>query len=214
MGRISKMKRELILEANKKLLKEYDIDDDNKMSFMDELKSDGGEEIMDEIGVTITDGEGTVDSLENNTEICQMSDMDSYVEKKFGQVVKEKFKDKAEEVLTTIKEYINKFIDFLDTLSIKELKKLFKNIKSKKSEADKTESGEEEVLKEFFGTSMALVTIFGSFTMPALILSIASIVLVTLIGFWLLKEILCAFNISFSSKKRCRVRSFELGQCK
>jgi hypothetical protein len=119
---------------------------------------------MDEIGVTLTDGEGTADSLENNTEICQMADMDSYVEKKFGQVVKEKFKDKAEEILGTIKEYINKFIDFLETLSIKELKKLFKNIKAKKSEADKTESGEEEVLKEFFGTSMALVTIFGSFT--------------------------------------------------
>jgi len=213
MGRISKIKRELILEANKKLLKEYDIDDDNKMSFMDELKSDGGEEIMNEIGISLTNQEDVINSLDN-TEICQMSDMDSYVEKKFGQVVKEKFKDKATEILNIIKEYINKFVDFLNTLTVKDLKKLFKNLKAKKSEAEKTESGDEEVLKEFFGTSMALVTLFGSFTMPALVLTIASVVLVTLIGLWLVNAILCAFNISVTSKKRCRVRSFEWGQCK
>jgi hypothetical protein len=200
------------LGDNKKLLREYDIDDDNKMSFIDELKSDGGEEIMNEIGVSLTNQEDVVNSLDN-LEICQMSDMDSYVEKKFGQVVKEKFKDKSEEVLKTIKESINKFIDFLNTLTVKDLKKLFKNIKAKKSEAEKSEGGD-EVLKEFFGTSMALVTLFGSFTMPALVLTIASVVLVTLIGLWLVNAILCSFNISLTSKKRCRVRSFEWGQCK
>jgi hypothetical protein len=215
MGRISRMKRDLILEANKKLLKENDIDDDSKMKFFNELTSDGGQEILSELGITVnedTDPESVVDSL-NESEICQMSDMDSYVEKKFGQVIKEKFKDKAEEVLNTIKEYINKFIDFLDTLSIKELKKLFKNIKAKKSEAEKSE-GSEEVLKEFFGTSMALVTLFGSFTMPALVLTIASVALVTFLGLWLINEIFCAINIRLSSVKGCRVRSFEWGQCR
>lgn len=215
MGRISRMKRDLIMEANKKLLKEYDIDDDNKMKFFNELTSDGGQEILSELGITVnedTDPESVVDSL-NESEICQMSDMDSYVEKKFGQVIKEKFKDKAEEVLNTIKEYINKFIDFLDTLSIKELKKLFKNIKAKKSEVEKSE-GSEEVLKEFFGTSMALVTLFGSFTMPALVLTIASVALVTFLGLRLINEIFCAFNIRLLSVKGCRVRSFEWGQCK
>lgn len=199
--------------VGKKLLKEHDIDDDVKISFIDELKSDGGEEIMNEIGISLTNQEDIVSSL-NNLEICQMSDMDSYVEKKFGQIVKEKFKDKATEVLNIIKEYINKFIDFLDTLSIKEIKKLFKNIKSKKSEADKVVSSEEEVLKEFFGTSMALVTLFGTFTMPALVLTIASVVIVTCIGLWLVKEVLCSFNISITNVKNCRVRSFEWGQCK
>jgi len=195
----------------KTLLREYDIDDDNIKSFMDELKSDGGEEIMNEIGVTVQDEQSMVDSIDN-AEICQFSDMGAYVDKKFGQVVREKFKDGAEEALKTIKEYLDKFVDFLNTLSSGDLKKLYKNIKSKKSEAD-TETEGEEVLKEFFGTSMALVTLFGSFTMPALVLTIASVALVTLVGIWLLKSILCAFNINITSKKRCRVRSFSWGQC-
>lgn len=200
------------LGEGKKLLREYDIYDDNKMSFMDELKSDGGEEILNQIGIPLTNQEDIVNSL-NNLEICQMSDMDTYVENKFGQVVKEKFKDKAEEVLKTIKESINKFIDFLNTLTVKDLKKLFKNIKAKKSEAEKSGDGE-EVLKEFFGTSMALVTLFGSFTMPALVLTIASVVIVTFIGLWLVNEVLCSFNISITTKKKCRVKSFEWGQCR
>ena len=199
------------LNEQKTLLREYDIDDDNIKSFMDELKSDGGEEIMNEIGVTVDNEQSMVDSLDN-TEICQFSDMGAYVDKKFGQVVKEKFKENAEEVLNTIKEYLDKFIDFLNTLGSGDLKKLYKNIKSKKSEAEKETDGE-EVIKEFFGTSMALVTLFGSFTMPALVLSIASVALVTLVGIWLLKSILCAFNINITSKKRCRVRSFSWGQC-
>jgi hypothetical protein len=212
---LRKMKHlfEYQLGDNKKLLREYDIDDDNKMSFMDELTSEGGDEIMKEVGISLTSQEDVINSLDN-TEICQMSDMDGYVEKKFGQIVKDKFKDKAEEILDTIKEYMDKFIDFLHTLTVKDLKKLFKNIKSKKSEAEKSVSDNEEVLSEFFGTSMALVTIFGSFTMPALILTIASVVLVTLIAIWLANAILCSFNISLKSVKRCRVRSFEWGQCK
>jgi hypothetical protein len=86
----------------KTLLREYDIDDDNMKSFMDELKSDGGEEIMNEIGVTVQDEQSMVDSIDN-AEICQFSDIGVYVDKKFGQVVREKFKDGAEEALKTIK---------------------------------------------------------------------------------------------------------------
>lgn len=191
----------------KRLLNEYDIDDDNKESYLAELTSDGGSEIMSEIGVS-TD----LESLKDNGEemFCQFSDIDSYVNNKFGSIVKEKFKDEAQKALDTIKEYIEKFIDFLDGLKISDLKKLFKDIKKKKSEVSSEEGGES--LNEFFGTTMALVSI-GSFTMPALVLTIASVTLVTLIGIWLIKTILCAFNISITTKKRCRVRSFSWGQC-
>ncbi len=191
----------------KRLLNEYDIDDDNKDAYLAELTSDGGSEIMSEIGVS-TDLESLKDSGEEM--FCQFSDIDSYVNNKFGSIVKEKFKDEAQKALDTIKEYIEKFIDFLDGLKISDLKKLFKDIKKKKSEVSSEEGGES--LNEFFGTTMALVSI-GSFTMPALVLTIASVTLVTLIGIWLIKTILCAFNISITTKKRCRVRSFSWGQC-
>jgi len=191
----------------KRLLNEYDIDDDNKDAYLGELTSDGGSEIMSEIGVS-TDLESLKDSGEEM--FCQFSDIDSYVNNKFGSIVKEKFKGEAQKALDTIKEYIEKFIDFLDGLKISDLKKLFKDIKKKKSEVSSEEGGES--LNEFFGTTMALVSI-GSFTMPALVLTIASVTLVTLIGIWLIKTILCAFNISITTKKRCRVRSFSWGQC-
>jgi len=191
----------------KRLLNEYDIDDDNKDAYLAELTSDGGSEIMSEIGVS-TDLESLKDSGEEM--FCQFSDIDSYVNNKFGSIVKEKFKGEAQKALDTIKEYIEKFIDFLDGLKISDLKKLFKDIKKKKSEVSSEEGGES--LNEFFGTTMALVSI-GSFTMPALVLTIASVTLVTLIGIWLIKTILCAFNISITTKKRCRVRSFSWGQC-
>jgi hypothetical protein len=199
-------------EEHNSMMNEYDIDDDNIKSsdFIKELTSDGGDEIIRDMGISTTNEEEI--QQEASEMLCQFSDMDSYVEKKFGSTIKEKFKDKAQEVLDTIKEYLNKFIDFLTKLNVSELKKIFKDLKSKKSEAEKSEGGD-EVLKEFFGTSMALITI-GSFAMPALVLSIASITLTVLIGIWLIKAILCSFNISFSSKKRCRVRSFEWGQCK
>ena len=191
----------------KRLLNEYDIDDDNKDAYLGELTSDGGSEIMSEIGVS-TDLESLKDSGEEM--FCQFSDIDSYVNNKFGSIVKEKFKDEAQKALDTIKEYIEKFIDFLGDLKISDLKKLFKEIKKKKTEVSSEEGGES--LNEFFGTTMALVSI-GSFTMPALVLTIASVTLVTLIGIWLIKTILCAFNISITTKKRCRVRSFSWGQC-
>ncbi len=191
----------------KRLLNEYDIDDDNKDAYLAELTSDGGSEIMSEIGVS-TDLESLKDSGEEM--FCQFSDIDSYVNNKFGSIVKEKFKDEAQKALDTIKEYIEKFIDFLGGLKISDLKKLFKEIKKKKTEVSSEKGGES--LNEFFGTTMALVTI-GSFSMPALVLTIASVTLVTLIGIWLIKTILCAFNISITTKKRCRVRSFSWGQC-
>ena len=51
------------------------------------------------------------------------------------------------------------------------------------------------MINEFFGTSMVVITLFGGFAMPALVLSIASIALVTLIGLSLLKMIFCKFKI-------------------
>jgi hypothetical protein len=42
---------------------------------------------------------------------------------------------------------------------------------------------------------------------------IVSVALVTIIGIYILKSILCAFNISFKNINGCSVRSFEWGQC-
>jgi hypothetical protein len=96
-------------------------------------------------------------------------------------------------------------------LDLSELKSLLKSVKNKINEI-KNNVVSEEIIKEFFGTSMAIITI-GSFSMPALVLTIASVAIVTLVGIWLLRSILCAFNINITTKKRCRVRSFSWGQC-
>jgi hypothetical protein len=202
--------------TSKQYLMEYDIDDDNKMNFITELTSDGGQEIMNEIGITVSPDmspESIVDSMDN-TDVCQFEDIGAYAEQKFGAKVREKFGDKATEIMGKIVEGLNSFVDFIKNLSYKELKSLFRDLKAKKTEAEQKVDAQDKIVVEFFGTSMTLITIFGSFTMPALVLSIVSIVLVTLIGLYLIKSILCAFNISFKSVKRCRVRSFEWGQCK
>lgn len=205
-----------ISRSAKQYLMEYDIDDDNKMKMFNELTSDGGQEILNEIGITVTedtDPESVVDSLDNS-DICQFEDMESFAEQKFGSKVREKFGDKAQELMVKIVEGLNGFVDMIKNFSVGQLKQLFKSLKTKKTEAEQKVGENDKLVVEFFGTSMALVTIFGSFTMPALVLTIASVALVTLIGLYLLKSVLCAFNISFKSVKRCRVRSFEWGQCK
>jgi hypothetical protein len=204
-----------ISRSAKQYLMEYDIDDDNKMKMFNELTSDGGQEILNEIGITVTedtDPESVVDSLDNS-DICQFEDMESFAEQKFGAKVREKFGDKAQELMVKIVEGLNGFVDMMKNFSIGQLKQLFKSLKTKKTEAEQKVGENDKLVVEFFGTSMALVTIFGSFTMPALVLTIASVVLVTLIGLYLLRSVLCAFNISFKTIKRCRVRSFEWGQC-
>ncbi len=205
----------------KALLKEYDIYDDNLDTWSEELKSDGGNDIMAEIGVT-SDGLSSVKNLENelssNTNIWSVCD-NNHIDNKFRSVINTKFPGKVDEVIALINEYIEKFMVFLKDLSIKNLKQLFKDIKSKKSEADELMlSGDtsskivsEGIINEFFGTSMALITLFGGFAMPALVLSIAAITFVTLIGMWLIKMIFCKFNIEISIPYYGRAKCGKMG---
>jgi hypothetical protein len=157
----------------------------------------------------------TVDAAQmslDNSNVCMIGDdVNGFVNRNFGQKIKEMFPDKVQEVTKTISEYLTKFIDYLSNLDLSELKSLLKSVKNKINEI-KNNVVSEEILKEFFGTSMAIITI-GSFSMPALVLTIASVAIVTLVGIWLLRSILCAFNINITTKKRCRVRSFSWGQC-
>lgn len=217
-----------IQEANKILenrmlfgrrLMEYDIDDDAMNSSIEQELSQVSSEVQEYIpNFNVSTPQTAAESIEN-TDVCSIGDdVEGYVNKKFGQKIMELFPDKAQEVIKQVSEAINKFIDFISTLKMSELKSFLKTLKSKiqetKSSKETTTTVSEGVLiREFFGTSMALVTLFGSFTMPALVLTIASVLLVTLLGIWLIKTILCAFNISFSSKKGCRVKSFSWGQC-
>lgn len=197
----------------RKVLLEYDIDDDNKSSVEQELSSVSSDiqELNPELDFSSVE---SAQSSLDNSEVCQIGDdVTGYVNRKFGQKIKEMFPDKFQEVVKTISEYINKFIDFLSSLKLNDLKSILKSLKSKIKENSNNKPVSEEIIREFFGTTMALVSI-GAFTMPALVLTIASVTLVVLVGLWLLNAILCAFNISVTSKKRCRVRSFSWGQCK
>lgn len=195
----------------KNILREYDIDDDNKATIEQELSSVASD-IQDVIPeIDFSSAESAKNSLEN-TGICQIgNDVNGFVNRTFGQKIKEMFPDKVQEVVKTISEYLNKFIDFLSTLKLSDLKTLLKDLKNK-IKSGKTDVVSEEIIKEFFGTSMAIVTI-GSFAMPALVLTIASYIIVALVGIWLLKSIFCAFNISIQTINRCSVRSFSWGQC-
>jgi hypothetical protein len=193
----------------KKVLLEYDIDDDKMSSVDQELNS-----IAPDVQALNPQFDfSSVESAQNsvdNSEICQIGDdVNGFVSRRFGQKIKEMFPDKAQEVIKTMSGYISKFIDYLSSLNLSNLKSLVKSLKSK-IKGDEVVS--EEIIKEFFGTSMTLVTI-GSFTMPALVLTIASWVIVGLVTLWLLKAILCSFNINITTKKKCRVRSFSWGQC-
>jgi hypothetical protein len=195
----------------KNILREYDIDDDNKSTIEQELSS-----IASDIQDVNPDLDfSTVDAAQmslDNSNVCMIGDdVNGFVNRNFGQKIKEMFPDKVQEVTKTISEYLTKFIDYLSNLNLSELKSLLKNVKNKINEI-KNNVVSEEILKEFFGTSMAIITI-GSFSMPALVLTIASVAIVTLVGIWLLRSILCAFNINITTKKRCRVRSFSWGQC-
>jgi hypothetical protein len=195
----------------KNILREYDIDDDNKSTIEQELSS-----IASDIQEVNPDLDfSTVDAAQmslDNSNVCMIGDdVNGFVNRNFGQKIKEMFPDKVQEVTKTISEYLTKFIDYLSNLNLSELKSLLKSVKNKINEI-KNNVVSEEILKEFFGTSMAIITI-GSFSMPALVLTIASVAIVTLVGIWLLRSILCAFNINITTKKRCRVRSFSWGQC-
>jgi len=195
----------------KNILREYDIDDDNKATIEQELSS-----IASDIQDVNPDLDfSSVDAAQislDNSNVCMIGDdVNGFVNRNFGQKIKEMFPDKVQEVTKTISDYLTKFIDYLSNLDLSELKSLLKSVKNKINEI-KNNVVSEEILKEFFGTSMAIITI-GSFSMPALVLTIASVAIVTLVGIWLLRSILCAFNINITTKKRCRVRSFSWGQC-
>lgn len=200
-------------------LMEYDIDDDAMNSSIEQELSQVSSEVQEYIpNLNVSTPQSAAESIEN-TDVCSIGDdVEGYVNKKFGQKIMELFPDKAQEVIKQVAEAINKFIDFISTLKMSELKSFLKTLKSKIQEAKTSKEttttvSEGVLIREFFGTSMALVTLFGSFTMPALVLTLASAALVTILGIWLVKTILCAFNISFSSKKGCRVKSFSWGQC-
>ena len=206
----------------KTLLREFDIYDDKFDTLIDELKSDGGDNIMAEIGIS-NDSLSSTENLtkelsgKNMLEVC---DINGYIENKIGSSIKNKFSGKVGEVINLIKEYIDKFMVFLSTLTIEELKQLFKNIKSKKSEADElmlssgtsSEVVSEGMINEFFGTSMTVITLFGGFAMPALVLSIFTIGLVTLIGLYLLKMIFCKFNIVLPYRGRASCGKMSWGK--
>lgn len=194
----------------RKVLFEYDIDDDNKVTIDQELSTIATDIQELNPDLDFSSVKSAQDSL-SNSDVCMIGDdVSGYVTKKFGEKIKQMFPDKVQDIIKVVSENINKFIDYISTLKLSDLKSLLKTLKNK-IKGDKEVS--EEILKEFFGTSMAIVTI-GTFSMPALVLTIASWVLVVLVGLWLLNQILCSFNISMSSVKRCRVRSFSWGQCK
>jgi hypothetical protein len=195
----------------KNILREYDIDDDNKATVEQELSSIASDiqDVNPDLDFSSVDAAQI--SLDNSNVCMICDDVNGFVNRNFGQKIKEMFPDKAQEVTKTISEYLTKFIDYLSNLDLSELKSLLKSVKNKINEI-KNNVVSEEILKEFFGTSMAIITI-GSFSMPALVLTIASVAIVTLVGIWLLRSILCAFNINITTKKRCRVRSFSWGQC-
>lgn len=211
-------------------LLEYDIYDNDKPTIEEILGQVSPEiqSINQETGTNLDfstqeNAEVSVNNEMDKNEICSIGDnSDNFIRTKFGEKIKGMFPDKFEEVIGIVSKGLNDFIDFLTNLKMSNPKELLNSlrlaIKTAKEKTVIPKQGEtgvvsEEILKEFFGTSMALVSI-GAFTMPALVLTIISVVLVTFIGLWLIKTLLCGFNIKITKIKNCRVRSFELGQCK
>lgn len=219
-----------IQEANKRLenrlltekrLMEYDIDDEAMASSLEQELASISPVIKEYLpNVDLSSAESAVQSL-NGSEICAIgNDVTSFVNTKFGKKVMEMFPDDNPlEIIKQMGISINNFINYLSTLKLSDLKDIFKNIKSKIEEAKKLTSStttttvsEGRLLKEFFGTSMTIVKI-GSFEMPALYMSLMSYIIVGFLALWLLKELLCAFNIKITKIKGCSFKSFEWGQC-
>jgi len=223
MNYLLNYKRGVVISEQNHLIKELDIYDDKFETLIDELISDGGDNIMAEIGITndgLSSTENLTKELSGKTNMLEVCNIDTYIEDKVGSSINNKFPGKVGEVINFIKEYIDKFMVFLGKLTIEELKQLFRDIKSKKSEADElmlsggtpSEVVSEGMINEFFGTSMVVITLFGGFAMPALVLSIASIALVTLIGLSLLKMIFCKFNIVLPYRGRASCGKMSWGK--
>ena len=206
-------KSNLILEnrvLGRKPLLEYDIEDQNMSTAQEELNSIAPDisALMPELNLSSV--KDAAQNLASNT-ICQIGDdVPGFVERNFGKKIREMFPDKVQEVITKFTDSISKFIDYIFSLKLSDLKSLLKTLKSKI--AGKNSVVSEEIIKEFFGTSMAIITI-GTFSMPALVLSIAAYVITGIIVFAIIRAILCSFNINITSIKNCRVRSFSWGQC-
>ena len=206
-------KTNLMLENRsfgRKSLLEYDIDDEKMGTAQDELNSVAPEikELMPEIDLSSV--QAAAQTIANNT-ICQIgNDTEGFVERNFGKKIKEMFPDKAQEIIKKFSDSLNQFFDYVFSLKLSDLKSLLKNIKNKIKGENPVVS--EEIIKEFFGTSMAIVTI-GSFAMPALVLTIASYAITAIIAYAIITAILCSFNIELSNVKNCSVRSFSWGQC-
>jgi len=206
-------KSNLVLENRsfgRKPLLEYDIDDEKMGTAQEELNSIAPDinALMPELNLSSV--KEAAQNIASNV-ICQIgNDVPGFVERNFGKKIKEMFPEKAQEVITKFSDSISKFIDYVFSLKLSDLKSLLKNIKNKIKGENPVVS--EEIIKEFFGTSMAIVTI-GSFAMPALVLTIASYIITAIIVIAILRAILCSFNIEISSLKNCSVRSFSWGQC-
>ena len=206
-------KSNLVLENRsfgRKPLLEYDIDDEKMGTAQEELNSIAPDinALMPELNLSSV--KEAAQNMSSNM-ICQMgNDVSGFVERNFGKKIKEMFPEKAQEVITKFSDSISKFIDYVFSLKLSDLKSLLKTIKNKIT--GETPVVSEEIIKEFFGTTMAIITI-GTFSMPALVLTIAAYTITAIIVYAIIKAILCSFNIDVTSIKNCSFRSFSWGQC-
>ena len=206
-------KSNLVLENRsfgRKPLLEYDIYDEKMGTAQEELNSIAPDinALMPELNLSSV--KEAAQNIASNV-ICQIgNDVPGFVERNFGKKIKEMFPEKDQEVITKFSDSISKFIDYVFSLKLSDLKSLLKTIKNKIT--GETPVVSEEIIKEFFGTTMAIITI-GSFSMPALVLTIAAYVITGIIVLAIFKAILCSFNIDITSLKNCSVRSFSWGQC-
>ena len=206
-------KSNLVLENRsfgRKPLLEYDIDDEKMGTAQEELNSIAPDinALMPELNLSSV--KEAAQNMSSNM-ICQMgNDVSGFVERNFVKKIKEMFPEKAQQVITKFSDSISKFIDYVFSLKLSDLKSLLKTIKNKIT--GETPVVSEEIIKEFFGTTMAIITI-GTFSMPALVLTIAAYTITAIIVYAIIKAILCQFNIDVTSIKNCSFRSFSWGQC-
>jgi hypothetical protein len=202
-------------------LMEYDVDDEAMTgTSLEQELGDVASEVSEYVpNLDVTSADKAVEAL-NSSEVCQIGDdTESFVIRKFKDKITQYLPKDLDplEVLKQMGQSINNFIDYISKLEKGDLKNLLKELKSKIKEAkNKVETpstvSEGRLLREFFGTTMAIVEI-GSFQMPALFLTIGSYIIVGFLTLWLIGKILCSFNIKITKIKKCRVRSFEWGQC-
>lgn len=202
----------------KKILMEYDIDDESMNSELEQELASIASDVKEYMpSIDFSSPQSAINSFQNS-EICSIGNNTmGFIERKFGKKVSEMFPNNPVEIIKQLTIALDSLIDYISTLKFSDLKSFFKTLKSKikeaKSAEEKQTMTEQRIIKEFFGTSMALMSI-GPLELPALIFTIGSYVIVGLVGLWLLNELLCSFNIKITKLKGCKARSFEWGQCK